>query len=247
MNPAYLGEFIGTMILVLLGDGVVANVVLKKTKGNDSGWIVITAGWGFAVMMGVYCVNRLSGAHLNPAVTLALAATGAFKPALIAGYIAAQMAGAFVGAVLVWLAYMPHFAATEDQGSKLGVFCTGPGIRNAPANFICEFIGTALLLFAILSIGANGNTHGSADAPLVFGTHVQPLLVGFLIWSIGLSLGGPTGYSLNPARDLAPRIAHLLLPIPGKGGSDWGYSWVPVLGPIAGAIAGAALFKLTGF
>ncbi len=247
---AYLGEFVGTMILVLLGDGVVANVLLNKSKGNNSGWIVITTGWAMAVTMGIYSVGRISGAHLNPAVSVGLAAVGSFAWAKVPGYIAAQMAGAFVGAVLVWLAYLPHWKETEDQGAKLGVFCTAPGIRNTPANFICEVIGTAMLLFGVLAIGANAQmikTPGEVDLSLVFSNGIAPLLVGFLVWSIGISLGGPTGYAINPARDLGPRIAHAVLPIAGKGGSDWEYSWIPVVAPIVGGVVGAALYVMTGF
>lgn len=246
----YLAEFVGTMILVLLGDGVVANVVLNRTKGNNAGWIVITAGWGFAVAMGVYAVGRISGAHINPAVTLGLAAVGSFEMAKVPGYIAAQMAGAFTGAILVYLAYLPHWSATEDQGSKLGVFSTGPAIRHNVGNMICEIIGTAMLLFGVLAIGANAIKPADAsqiDLSVVFSGYLQPLLIGILVWSIGLSLGGPTGYSLNPARDLGPRIAHALLPIPGKGSSDWGYSWIPVLGPIIGGVLGALAYKVVGF
>jgi glycerol uptake facilitator protein len=245
-----LAELIGTMILVLLGDGVVANVVLDRTKGNNSGWIVITTGWGIAVAVAVYAVGRISGAHLNPAVTLALATIGSFPWSQVPGYIAAQMIGAMAGAVLVWLAYLPHWRITSDPGAKLGVFATGPAIRNTAGNLICEIIGTAVLLFGILAIAANAQTlnkPGDVDLSFVFSRGLQPLLVGVLILGIGLSLGGPTGYSLNPARDLGPRIAHAILPIPGKGSSDWEYSWIPVVGPIIGGIAGAGLFAIIGF
>jgi glycerol uptake facilitator protein len=245
-----LAEAIGTMILVLLGDGVVANVVLARTKGNNGGWIVITVGWGVAVALGVYAVGRISGAHLNPAVTIALASIGSFPWAQVPGYIAAQMIGAFLGAVLVWLAYLPHWSATNDPASKLGVFCTGPAIRHTAGNVICEVIGTALLLFGILAIGANAQgwtKPGDVDLSLVFSRGLQPLLVGVLILGLGLSLGGPTGYALNPARDLGPRLAHAVLPIPGKGSSDWAYAWIPVIAPIIGAIAGACLYSVVGF
>jgi glycerol uptake facilitator protein len=245
-----LAELIGTMILVLLGDGVVANVVLDRTKGNNSGWIVITTGWGIAVAIAVYAVGRISGAHLNPAVTLALATIGSFPWSDVPGYIAAQMIGAIAGAVLVWLAYLPHWRITADPAAKLGVFATGPAIRNTAGNLICEIIGTAVLLFGILAIAANAQTlskPGDVDLSFVFSRGLQPLLVGVLILGIGLSLGGPTGYSLNPARDLGPRIAHAILPIPGKGSSDWEYSWIPVVGPIIGGIAGAGLFAIIGF
>ena len=245
-----LAELIGTMFLILLGDGVVANVVLTKTKGQNSGWIVITVGWGVAVAMAVYAVGRISGAHLNPAVTLALATIGSFPWADVPGYLAAQMIGAILGAVLVWLMYLPHWRVTEDQGLKLAVFATGPAIRNTTANVIGEFIGTAVLIFGILAIAANAQTlskPGDVDLSFVFSRGLQPLLVGVLVLGIGLSLGGPTGYAINPARDLGPRIAHAILPIPGKGSSDWEYSWIPVIAPILGGIAGAGLYSIIGF
>ncbi len=249
MQPL-LAEALGTMILVLLGDGVVANVVLERTKGQNSGWIVITTGWGIAVAIGVYTVGRISGAHLNPAVTIALATIGSFPWAQVPGYIAAQVIGAFIGAVLVWLAYLPHWGETNDAAAKLGVFCTGPAIRHPMGNAISEFIGTAVLLFGILAIAANAQTlvkPGDVDLSVVFSRGLQPLLVGILVLGIGLSLGGPTGYAINPARDLGPRLAHALLPIPGKGPSDLAYSWIPVIAPIAGGIAGAGLYILVGF
>lgn len=244
----FLAEMVGTMILILLGDGVVANVVLNKTKGNNAGWIVIATGWGLAVAIAVYCVNRVSGAHINPAVTIGLASTGSLAWSMVPLYIAAQMVGAMIGAALVYLAYFPHWAATDDADTKLAVFSTSPAIRSNPANFICETIGTAMLLFGVLGIGANTGAIESAsnvELSIVFGTGINPLLVGFLVWSIGLSLGGPTGYAINPARDLGPRIVHALLPIPGKGPSDWGYAWIPVAGPILGGVLGALAFKLT--
>lgn len=246
----FVAELVGTMFLIILGDGVVANVVLQKTKGNDSGWIVITTGWGLAVAMSVYCVGRISGAHINPAVTIGLASIGQFPWADVPAYLAAQMIGAILGAVVVWLAYLPHWKVTEDPADKLAVFCTGPAIRAPFANFICEVIGTAALLFGVLGIGANAGAiaeSGTIDFSAVFSTGIAPLLVGFLVWGIGLSLGGPTGYAINPARDLGPRIAHALLPIAGKGGSDWEYSWIPVVGPILGGVVGATLFNLLGF
>jgi glycerol uptake facilitator protein len=247
---AYIAEAVGTMILVLLGDGVVANVLLSRSKGHDSGWIVITVGWGVAVAIAVYAVGRISGAHLNPAVTIGLATIGSFPLASVGGYLAAQMAGAFLGAVLVWLAYLPHWRLTEAPAAKLGVFATGPAVRSPGANFITETIGTALLLFGILAIGANAEgwaQAGEVDLSQVFSRALQPLLVGILVLGIGLSLGGPTGYAINPARDLGPRIAHAILPIPGKGASDWSYAWVPVAAPLAGGIAGAALYTFVGF
>ena len=227
------------MLLITLGDGVVANVVLQKTKGHNSGWIVITTGWAMAVTIGVYCVNSFSGAHLNPAVTLGLAAIGKFAWAQVPLYVAAQMLGAFLGAVLVWLAYHPHWAATPDQGAKLAVFSTGPAIRSPFANLVCEIIGTAVLVCGVLAILRPENLVPNTG----FDKGFAPFLVGLLVWSIGLSLGGPTGYAINPARDLGPRLAHALLPIAGKGGSDWGYAWIPVVGPILGGVLGAAFFN----
>jgi glycerol uptake facilitator protein len=246
----YLAEALGTMMLVLLGDGVVANVVLSRTKGQNSGWIVITMGWGVAVALAVYAVGRVSGAHLNPAVTIALATMGSFPWQKVPGYITAQMLGATGGAVLVWLAYLPHWSATDDRAGKLAVFCTAPAIRRNGPNFICEVIGTMALLFGILAIAANAQTlsrPGDVDLEFVFSRGLQPLLVGVLVLGIGLSLGGPTGYAINPARDLGPRIAHAILPIPDKGPSDWGYAWIPVIAPIVGGITGAALYALVGF
>jgi len=246
-----MAEVIGTMMLILLGDGVVANVVLNKTKGNNSGWIVITAGWGIAVTVAVYAVGRISGAHLSPAVTIALAAVGSFPWAQVPGYIAAQMLGAILGATLVWLMYLPHWRETADPGAKLAVFCTGPAIRSSAANFISEAIGTAVLIFGILAIAANAQQTltkpGEIDLSFVFSRGLQPLMVGVLVFGIGLSLGGPTGYAINPARDLGPRIAHAILPIPGKGSSDWSYAWIPVVGPIIGGLVGAGLYAVIGF
>ena len=249
MSP-FLAELFGTMLLIIFGDGVVANVLLTKTKGNNGGWIVVTAGWGLGVALAVYTVNSISGAHLNPAVTIALATIGSFPWAQVPGYIAAQMLGAVAGAVLVWLTYLPHWSVTKDRASKLGVFCTAPAIRNTAANVVGEVIGTMALLFGILAIAANAQTlskPGDVDLSFVFSRGLQPLLVGVLVLGIGLSLGGPTGYAINPARDLGPRIAHAILPIPGKGGSDWGYAWIPVVAPIVGGIAGAGLYALVGF
>ena len=247
---AYIAEAVGTMILILLGNGVVANVLLARSKGQNSGWIVITIGWGVAVTIAVYAVGRVSGAHLNPAVTIALATIGSFPWIDVPGYIAAQIIGAFLGAMLVWLAYLPHWRPTEDAAAKLAVFSTGPAIRHAGANFMTEAIGTAMLLFGVLSIGANAEgwvQAGEVDLSQVFSRALQPLLVGILVLGIGLSLGGPTGYAINPARDLGPRIAHEILPVAGKGPSDWAYAWIPVVAPIAGGIAGAALYTVVGF
>jgi glycerol uptake facilitator protein len=245
----YLAEALGTMMLVLLGDGVVANVLLERSKGQQSGWMVIATGWGVAVAIAVYAVGRISGAHLNPAVTIALATIGSFPWAEVPGYIAAQMVGAILGATLVWLMYLPHWALTQDSGLKLGVFATGPAIRATGPNLVSEAIGTAVLLFGILAIAANAQTlskPGDVDLSFVFSRGLQPLLVGVLVLGIGLSLGGPTGYAINPARDLGPRIAHAILPIAGKGPSDWQYSWIPIVGPIIGGIAGAALYSWIG-
>jgi glycerol uptake facilitator protein len=232
----FVAEFMGTLILVLLGDGVVANATLERSKGKDSGWIVITAGWGFAVAMGVYVADWASGAHINPAVTLGKAVIGAVPVSQIPLYLAGQFLGALAGAVLVWLAYLPHWSQTKDETAKLGVFATVPAIRNTAGNVICELIGTAVLVFGVLGIMSDNNEIGSG---------VGPMAVGMLVFSIGLSLGGPTGYAINPARDFAPRLAHAVLPIPGKGPSDWGYAWVPIVGPILGGILGALLYNLT--
>jgi glycerol uptake facilitator protein len=239
MSPL-LAELLGTMILVVLGDGVVANVVLQRTKGHDSGWIVITAGWGFAVTIAVYCVGSISGAHLNPAVTLGLATIGTFPWKDVVPYIAAQMTGAFIGAVVVWLTYLPHWAATPDPDAKLAVFCTAPAIRKPPQNLITEIVGTLILVLGILAVLSPANLDQGSDWSRGFG----PVLVGVIVWSIGLSIGGPTGYAINPARDLGPRIAHAVLPIPGKGSSDWSYAWVPVVGPLIGGVLGALAYHL---
>jgi glycerol uptake facilitator protein len=234
---AYIGEVIGTMILILLGDGVVANVLLGKTKGNNSGWIVITTAWALAVFVGAFATAAVSGAHLNPAVTVGLAVAGSFDWGLVPGYIIAQMIGAFLGAILVWLAYFQHWGATSDPGLKLAVFSTGPAIRNTVWNLVTEIIGTFMLVFGILAIRGPEVDMGALGI----------IPVAFLVWAIGLSLGGPTGYAINPARDLGPRIAHAVLPIPGKGSSDWGYSWIPVVGPIVGAVIAALLWGALGW
>ena len=230
---SFLAELVGTMFLILLGDGVVAAVVLSKSKAENSGWMVITTGWAMAVAMGVYIAGRISGGHINPAVTLALAAIGKFPWSDVPKYLAAQFLGAFLGAVIVWLAYLAHWPETEDQGKKLVVFSTVPAIRKVHLNLLTEFIATFALMFGVLAIVANT---ASAQSGLT------PLLIGFLIWALGLSLGGPTGFAMNPARDFAPRLAHALLPIPGKGGSDWGYAWVPIIGPIIGGLLGAVAY-----
>jgi glycerol uptake facilitator protein len=232
MSP-YLAEFLGTMLLVVLGDGVVANVLLRGTKGENAGTLTIVIAWGLAVTLSVYAVGRISGAHLNPAITLALSVAGDFPSSQVAGYILAQFAGGFFGAVLVWLFYMPHWGRTEDPGMKLAVFCTAPAIRSNFSNLFSEIFATMILVLAILFIGANNFAEG-----------LNPLVLGGLIVSIGLSLGGTTGFAINPARDLAPRFAHFILPIPGKGHSDWSYSWIPVVGPFIGGLLGAWLFNV---
>lgn len=234
MNP-FLGEFIGTMLLIIMGDGVVANVVLNKTKGNNSGWIVITFGWAMAVFLGVYASTSLGGSgHLNPAVTIAMAAFSDFDSSLLPTYVLAQFAGAITGAIIVWLGYKQHFDSTDDKNGKLAVFCTAPAIRGPLYNLITEIIGTFVLGFGALTMSKPATTLGTLDA----------LPVGLLVLGIGLSLGGPTGYAINPARDLGPRIAHFILPIKNKRDSDWGYSWIPVVGPIVGALLAVYLFKL---
>ena len=232
MKP-FAAEVIGTALLIILGDGVVAGVMLNKTKAQNSGWIVITAGWAMGVLVAVYAVGRISGAHLNPAITLGLAVVGKFAWSDVPWYIGAQLIGAFLGAIIVWLAYLAHWSETESQASKLSVFSTIPAIRRCPLNLLTEIIGTFVLVFGVLAISANAG-------PVQSG--VAPLLIGLLVWGIGLSLGAPTGYAINPARDLGPRLAHALLPIPGKGSSDWGYSWVPVVGPLIGGAIGAVAY-----
>jgi glycerol uptake facilitator protein len=240
---AYIAEFIGTMILIILGDGVVAGVLLRNSKAENSGWIVITFGWAMAVAIAVYCVYQFSGALINPAVTIGFAVAGQFDWALVPGYLIAQFLGAFVGGVIVWLAYLSHWPETADPGLKLGVFCTAPAIYNTTSNLITEIIGTFVLVFGIAGIFANSGASGPVASNIVE-TGLNPLLVGLLVLGIGLSLGGPTGYAINPARDLGPRIAHAILPIAGKGGNDWGYSWIPVVGPIIGGIIGALAWAL---
>jgi glycerol uptake facilitator protein len=249
MKP-YLAEVLGTMILLLLGDGVVANALLTRSKGLNSGWIVITTGWGVAVAIAVYSVGRISGAHLNPAVTIGLATIGSFPWIEVPGYLAAQFVGAFLGASLVWITYWPHWRETADPALKLAVFATAPAIRRSGSNFLTEVIGSAVLLFGILAIAANAqdlSRPGDVNLSVVFSRGLQPLLVGVLVLGIGLSLGGPTGYAINPARDLGPRVAHALLPIAGKGPSDWQYAWIPVVAPIIGGMVGAALYAAVGF
>ena len=226
---AFIGEYIGTTLLLLLGDGVVANVLLSKTKGNSSGWLVITMGWAMAVFVGVYVSAGASGAHLNPAVTIGLASIGQFEWSTVPAYIGAQMLGAMTGAFLVWVTYRQHFNATTDPAVQLGVFCNAPAIRHTGQNLLTEMIATFVLMMGVLMITKPETQLGSLDA----------LPVALLILGIGLGLGGPTGYAINPARDLGPRIVHALLPLKNKGTNDWSYSWIPVIGPIVGAITAA--------
>jgi len=228
-------EVIGTALLILLGNGVVACVLLNLSKGQNSGWIVITFGWGMAVMVAVFAVGQFSGAHLNPAVTVGFAVAGTTEWGDVPEYFAGEFVGAFIGATLVWLAYLDHWRETEDPGLKLACFSTAPAIRNPVSNIITEVIGTFVLVFGVLAIFANEATAA---------TGLGGLIVGLLVLGIGLSLGGPTGYAINPARDLGPRIMHAILPIAGKGDSDWSYAWVPVVGPIIGAVLAGAAFEL---
>lgn len=241
MTP-FTAELIGTMLLILLGNGVVANVVLKDTKGNNSGWIVITTAWALAVFVGVTVAGPASGAHLNPAVTIGLAVAGKFSWDLVPSYIAAQLLGGMLGAFLVWLFNKDHFSITEDEGAKLACFSTGPAIRNTFSNLISEIIGTFVLVFVIFHF-SDPSISLNADPTAKVGLgSVGALPVTLLVWAIGLSLGGTTGYAINPARDLAPRIMHAILPV--KGSSDWGYAWIPIAGPILGAVIAALLFGI---
>ncbi|NLT69335.1 MAG: aquaporin family protein [Verrucomicrobiaceae bacterium] len=238
MSP-FLAELVGTALLILLGNGVVANVVLSRSKGEGSGWIVIAAGWGMAVALAVYAVGTISGAHINPAVTLAMLALGQIGSGVAAGYMLAQMLGAMLGAVLVYLAYYPHWRVTEDAACKRAAFCTTPAIRHTPGNLIAEVLGAFVLVLGALTLPRPENLPVATG----FSTGLGPLLVGLVVFSIGLSLGGPTGYAINPARDLGPRIVHFLLPIPGKGSSDWRYAWIPVIGPLVGGMLGAWAYQ----
>ena len=241
MSPI-LAEFLGTTLLVIFGNGVVANVVLARTKGNNSGWIVITAGWAFAVFIGAFCAAPFSGAHLNPAVTVAMAAAGKLAADKVAGYILAQMLGGVIGGTLVFLFYREHFIVSENADAKLGCFCTAPNIRSIPQAFFCEVMGTFVLILPIflmtdptLRLPASA---GGVEAPIGLGT-LGLIPVALVVFGIGLSLGGTTGYAINPARDLGPRLAHALLPVPGKRDSDWSYAWVPVIGPVVGGLLAA--------
>ena len=238
MTP-FAAELIGTALLITLGCGVVANVILKGTKGQDSGWMVITSAWAFAVFVGVVVAGPYSGAHINPAVTVGLAVAGAFDWAEVPSYILAQLLGAMIGAAVVWLVYKDHFDATEDKSVKLGVFSPIPAIRNYPSNLFSEIVGTFVLVFTVLFF-----TDASmlATEEVIGLGSLGALPVSLLVWGIGLSLGGTTGYAINPARDLGPRLVHTLFPIKDKGGSDWAYAWVPILGPCLGGMAAAALY-----
>jgi glycerol uptake facilitator protein len=243
MSP-YLAEFIGTALLVLFGNGVVANVVLARTKGNNSGWIVITAGWAFAVFVGAFCAAPFSGAHLNPAVTVAMVAAGKLPVAQMVGYFVAQLLGGIFGGTLVFLFYREHFKISDNADGKLACFCTAPNIRNLPQSLFCEVLGTFVLVLPIflmtsatIPFPASG---GGTEVAVGLGS-IGLVPVALLVFGIGLSLGGTTGYAINPARDLGPRIAHFLLPIPGKRNSDWGYAWVPAVGPMIGGLLAAAV------
>ena len=241
MHGPVFGEFMGTMVLVLLGDGVVANVLLKKSKGENSGWIVIATAWGMAVVAGICTAVACGspGAHINPAVTLAVAILS-HNWANVGRFWIAQILGGFTGAILVWLAYLPHWKETPDQSAKLGIFCTIPAIRKLPANFLCEMIVTIVLVVVGFSFGSK------ELAPAGLAPGFSPWLWGVLVWVLGLSLGGPTGYAINPARDFGPRLAHAILPISGKGGSDWGYALIPVVAPLVGGALAAGIVKFAG-
>ena len=241
MRSPFLGEFVGTMVMILLGDGVVAGVLLKRTKAENAGWLAITTAWAFAVLCGIFTANLFGSpdAHLNPAITLALAVKGGSFSNLLP-FATAQIAGAFCGATLVWLHYLPHWKATEDPALKLGVFCTAPAIRNLAANFFSEALATATLIVTIGAISSKLVLSNGAAAG------VTPYLVSCVVWGIGLSLGGTTGYAINPARDFGPRLAHAILPIAGKGGSDWGYAGIPILGPATGGVIAGLILRLIG-
>jgi len=233
MTP-FLGEFIGTGMIILLGQTVVSNVVLQRSKGFNSGWIVISFGWAMAVFVGVYCATGASKAHLNPAITLSFAAIGKIPWSIVPQYLAAQFLGAMTGSVIAWLAFRPHFGATADADAKLAVFCTAPAIRSPLDNVLTEAIATFVLVFGALFIASPGSSLGALDA----------LPVSLLVLGIGLGPGGTTGYAINPARDLGPRVIHALLPLPGKRDSDWGYAWVPVMGPVLGGLVAAFIYKI---
>ena len=240
MSP-FIAEIIGTFLLILLGGGVVANVVLEKTKSNDHGWMVITTAWGLAVFVGVVVAAPYSGAHLNPAVSIGLALAGKFNWAMVPAYTLAQFIGAMLGALFVWLFYKDHFDATEDKDLKRVIFCTAPAIRNPISNLFSEIVGTFVLVFVVLYF--TDATINESESIIGLGS-LGALPVAFLVWAIGLSLGGTTGYAINPARDLGPRIMHAIMPIKNKGGNDWGYAWIPVVGPIIGAVIAGALMLM---
>lgn len=246
MNP-YVAEFLGTSILVLLGNGVVANVVLARTKGHNAGWIVITAGWGLAVFVGAFCAAPFSGAHLNPAVSLAMVLAGKLAPADFAGYLAAQMLGGVCGGALVYAFYREHFRVTEDADAKLACFCTAPNLRALGQAFLCEVVGTFVLILPIFLVTEPTFHLAAPDdgRPVAVGLGSLGLVpVALVVFAIGLSLGGTTGYAINPARDLGPRLAHAWLPVPGKRDSDWRYAWVPFFGPLAGAALAVLVYRL---
>lgn len=228
----YLAEFLGTLLLILLGNGVVAGVTLRQSKSENAGYIVVVLAWGLAVMLSIYAVGRISGAHINPAVTVALWISGDFPTEHVAGYLIGQFLGAFAGAVLVWLHYLPHWSRTDSMVKKLGIFSTTPAVKSTASNLFSEVLATTVLVLGLLFIGANQFAEG-----------LNPVIVGALITAIGFSLGGTTGFAINPARDFAPRLAHAILPIPGKGSSDWSYAWIPVVGPLVGAVLGSWIFK----
>ncbi len=240
-----LAEFIGTLLLVTFGNGVVANVVLARTKGFNGGWIVITAGWGLAVFVGVFCAQEFSGAHLNPAVTVAMAAAGKFAWMEVPGYLLAQLLGGVVGGALVFCFYREHFKASDDAKAKLACFCTAPNIRKISQAFFCELIGTFMLVFPVfLMVGAKAKLPSTPDEVLIGLGTLGAVPVALLVFAIGLSLGGTTGYAINPVRDLGPRLAHAILPVPGKRDSDWGYAWVPVIAPLVGGLLAALTYRL---
>jgi glycerol uptake facilitator protein len=241
MHGPFLGEFMGTLVLVLLGDGVVANVLLKKSKGENSGWIVITTAWGLAVIAGIFTAIAFGSpsAHINPAITLTVALLSG-NWSSVALFWTAQVLGGFVGGILVWMTYLPHWKVTPDRGAKLAVFCTSPAIRNLPANLLTEIIATTCLIVVGFSFASK------AVSPVGLPAGFGPSLWGILVWALGLSLGGPTGYAMNPARDFGPRLAHAVLPISDKGNSDWGYALVPIIGPLIGGCVGAAIINVVG-
>lgn len=245
MNP-FAAEFLGTMLLLLMGGGVVANVILTGTKGNGGGWIVITVGWALGVFIGVTVAAPFSGAHLNPAVTLALALNGSFPWGNVASFVLAQLLGAMVGSSLVWLFYRDHFSATEDKDAKLAVFSTAPAIRTLSTNFFCEAVGTFVLVYAVLHVVPPALDGLDSKTIMVGMGSLGAIPVTLIVLAIGLSLGGPTGYAINPARDLGPRIMHTLLPISKKRDSDWGYAWLPVVAPLVGAALAVVLSQTIG-